>query len=89
MSAAASNVYVFKSDHGLVKIGKSGNPEKRLKYVQCASGLALNLAHVRELKNAAAVEHAAHVLLRDKRRCGEWFDVSIEDAIKAIDQAIL
>ncbi len=86
--SAANNVYVFKSDHGLVKIGKSKNPEKRLKGIQAASGLIIDLAHVREIENASVVERAAHILLWDKRRNGEWFDVSVEDAIKAIDRAI-
>jgi predicted GIY-YIG superfamily endonuclease len=86
--SAATNVYVFKSDHGLVKIGMAADPLRRAKAIQATSGLAINVAHTREIKNALAVEHAAHVLLKAKRRNGEWFDVTVEEAIQAIELAI-
>ena len=88
MSAIANNVYVLTSDHGLIKVGISKNPEKRVKDIRAASGLVIDLAHVRELENASAVEHAAHIVLDAKRRCGEWFDVTVDEAITAIDFVI-
>jgi T5orf172 domain len=86
--SAASSVYVLKSDHGLIKVGISKDPEKRLKGIRANSGLVIDLAHARELENAAAVEHAAHVILNTKRRGGEWFDITVEEAVSAIDAAI-
>jgi DNA-binding XRE family transcriptional regulator len=88
VSAAASNVYVLKSDHGLVKVGISKNPEKRAKDLRSHSGLVIDLAYARELENAGSVERAAHIILDAKRRNGEWFDVTVEEAISAIDLAV-
>lgn len=82
-----SNVYVMKNELGLVKIGKSKNPLSRRRALRLASGLSVEIERVFEFNNAHAVEQAAHILLAAHRRSGEWFDVSVEDAIEAVKQA--
>ena len=50
------NVYVMRSNIG-VKIGITNDPERRRKGIQGASGLAVELVHVKEIGDKAyAVE---------------------------------
>jgi len=79
-------IYVMESEVG-VKIGISKNPNERLRQVTNASGMQVSLRHTREHESAYAVEQNAHKLLADKRRTGEWFNVTVDEAIAAIDEA--
>jgi hypothetical protein len=65
-------------------------PKDRLESLRSASGLVLELAGGFELPavDARKVERYAHHLLRAYRVRGEWFDVSPEMAIEAIEKAI-
>jgi DNA-binding XRE family transcriptional regulator len=81
-------VYVFKSELGLVKIGRSKNSQKRMRQVSNSSGLRLTMEHEKETACAPAVEAAAHALLVGHRKCGEWFDVTVDEAIATIEQAV-
>lgn len=73
----------------LIKIGRSANPERRLKQVRADSRI-LNLAllHVESTENAIAAEQWAHRLLSAERiyRNEEWFLVSPARAIDAVKQ---
>lgn len=81
-------IYVMESEIGLVKLGISENPGARMRTIQGASGIRLELVHSSEHRlDAKAVEFAAHHLLREKRKTGEWFDVTAEEAIQAIKSA--
>ena len=79
-----SSVYVMKNELGLVKIGNSKNPKMRQKQLCAASGFSVEIEHVFETDKAWAIEHAAHGLLAERRKVGEWFDISVSDAVKAI-----
>ena len=79
-------VYVMESGSGLIKIGVSKNLSARRKSLQCASGVEIKLAaKFGPLKRAVALERASHKIFASKRLHGEWFCVSTEEAIKAID----
>lgn len=83
------SVYVMESDLGLVKLGISNNPSARLRTIRSSSGVPVQLVHSSSARpDARAVEAAAHKLLSEKRRAGEWFDVSPDEAIEAIAQAV-
>lgn len=78
-------VYVMQSASGLVKIGVSKNVSARLKSLQASSGLAIKLITTfGPLSKAIALERAAHALLADKREHGEWFSVTVNEAVEAI-----
>lgn len=81
-------VYVMKTDLGLVKVGISKDAKKRARGLSNASGLAVSVERTFDTKSASAVERVAHKLLAEHRRKGEWFDVSINEAVSAIQQAV-
>lgn len=84
----AAHVYVMTSGLGLVKIGKSGDPEGRRKSIELASGTLLELHYATPRRpDAGLLELFAHHILRDKRRSGEWFDVSASVAVAAVNEA--
>lgn len=84
----AKSLYVMGSTIGLTKIGISDDPSARLRTIQGASGIRLSLVHSSDkTQDARAIEAAAHKLLAEKRRTGEWFDVSPEDAVEALAEA--
>lgn len=88
MKQRPQRVYVMESEIGLVKLGISENPEARCRTIQGTTGIRLKLAHSGDGRiDAKAVEFAAHALLKEKRRTGEWFDVTAAEAIEAIKTA--
>jgi hypothetical protein len=75
-------VYViYNPDFNITKIGISDNVNKRKKDLQNACGCELlvhyNTAHI---FNADAFEIQAHKKLAEKRRIGEWFNCTPEEA---------
>ena len=83
-------VYVISAETGHVKIGIAGEPASRRKALQNAHYEVLTLRHfVRcTTKEAPVFEREAHLLLSDKWIRGEWFRVSVEDAISAVEVAM-
>lgn len=85
----AARLYVLGAADGLMKVGRSAQPETRLKTIATANGVAVHLHHVSpERDDSSYVEAAAHRLLANKRRAGEWFDVTPTEAVAAIEAAI-
>lgn len=83
-----SAVYAI-SDGRAIKIGFAVDPVKRLADLQIAHSQPLRLIHSRACSDAAKAERRAHRLLREKRLRGEWFDLSEQEAVFAIDLAIM
>lgn len=72
-----SNVY-FITDGRYIKIGKANNVENRLMVLQTGSPLPLKIQRVfkcKDPKEAYELEHFFHVLLKNHRLHGEWFDI--------------
>ena len=79
----------MRGSDGLAKIGRSMHPEARLKAIAATNAAGVVLHHVTaEREDSSYVEAAAHRLLADKRRVGEWFDVSPSEAVAAVEAAI-
>jgi predicted GIY-YIG superfamily endonuclease len=81
------SVYVIGSGGGPVKIGYARNVNKRLQSLQIGSHEQLYVLETIDRlthKEALAIERAVHKELADKRVRGEWFDVSLDEAMKAI-----
>lgn len=87
-----SYVYVISAaEEGPVKIGFSKTPEKRLKKLQTGHPEELRLYYFHSLpeKNVKLMERAVHDLNRHKRIKGEWFNMSVNDAILEIKHAVI
>jgi len=78
-------VYLIRADNGLVKIGITHDVDARLRALEIASPLGLELIYVitAEFERANQVERRLHTLYEAKRVRGEWFALSDED-IQAI-----
>lgn len=81
-------VYVIGIDATPVKIGTADDPRKRLQLLQIGCPEPLVLHRTLEFPHYAAepIERAAHEALKDRHRRGEWFNVSIEDAVSTIER---
>lgn len=72
------HLYIIQSDvTGAFKVGRSKNPERRLKQLQTGSPYKLKLICV--LENKGYQEKLLHSQLNESgRRCkGEWFDFDL------------
>jgi hypothetical protein len=88
-NAEASHVYAIAASNA-VKIGKTRDIKSRLDNIQSSHYEPLKLAFSLPCDDAvaAAVERLVHRLLSAKRLRGEWFDVTVEEALAAIADAI-
>ncbi|PAQ00891.1 GIY-YIG nuclease family protein [Mesorhizobium mediterraneum] len=84
---ALSFVYIVGAASGPQKIGVANNPEERRSVLQVASLTDLLAVHQVSMprKTAFLVERHAHWLLRGRRVRGEWFNVSPQEAIIAVN----
>jgi len=83
-----SAVYVISnSANSLLKIGHADNLKHRFSGMDCGSPVELSLRYFVFLVGklvAKSVESQVHDLLSEQRCKGEWFDVSMDEAIAAI-----
>jgi len=87
-NAIPAAVYVLEGEQK-VKIGRSKNPEHRAKILAASHHGALRLVYSTNVRHDASfVEAQAHKSLGSDRAGGEWFNVSTDDAIGAIEGAI-
>lgn len=87
---AQAYVYVIGTEDGPQKIGIANNPESRRAIFQTGNPEPLMLAaSVPVLKHEAlSVERYAHWLLEGSRIRGEWFNVSPDEALEAVEAAV-
>jgi hypothetical protein len=72
-------VYLFKAN-GLYKIGRSKDPEKRMRKMASAiMPFQIEKVHSIGCKDAHASEREFHKRFAPKRRMGEWFELTDED----------
>ncbi len=84
----AGCVYLLMEEGGSpLKIGFSTEkPEGRCDSCQTGNPRKLYLATCRWHDNAEDIERELHLQFVDKQLCGEWFDISFCEAIKAIER---
>lgn len=86
-----SAVYVISNEaNSLLKIGYADNLRHRYAGLNVGSPVGLELEHFVYFVGgliAKAVEGRTHQKLAEHRRRGEWFDVTVETAAKAIADA--
>ncbi len=82
---------IAASPEGPCKLGRSNDPERRLRQLQTGHSEYLRL-YYREAVDASevsAMERAVHKVIAFKRMKGEWFRITVEDAIAEIKHAIM
>jgi len=89
VSKCVGYVYAIETDSNHVKIGCSINPLQRIRTIETQSGKAsINYWVSYELENWYLIESMVHELLKAKRKIGEYFDVSFNDAITTINSVL-
>lgn len=82
-------IYCIERPDGVVKIGKTHNPAKRLRGLSLQGGFAIKNQYVSEhLSDASLAESLAHAALDDFRVIGEWFDVPFKHAVSVAQFAV-
>ena len=71
-----------------LKIGISANPARRLKNIMTDNPYDVEVLWDRIVHRARRVEMNAHLVLADVRIRGEWFNVTLADAIAVIEKII-
>lgn len=86
---AQAYVYVIGAPDGPQKVGVAADVNSRRAMLQTGNPVGLVVAHKVEVsrQDAFFVERYAHDLLSGDRVRGEWFDVSPEEAIDAVNAA--
>lgn len=72
------HVYLIESA-GLVKIGRAGNPQRRLRQLAAINASPVELLHQIATDNASWLESYLHALYAALRVRGEWFKLSEDD----------
>lgn len=78
-------VYLIKAESSNYKIGTSKHPSKRVKQLQTGNEETLELINSFESKYASLIETTLHRQFSHLKKCGEWFDLSLEDEINFIE----
>lgn len=74
--------YLIKdTETGLIKIGRSENPQKRLFSLQCGNTNKLKLIHIID----ANIEQKLHYKFAHKRVRGEWFSVELGEVVSHVE----
>jgi len=78
------------SKDGPLKIGMANNPAARLRSIQTGSPQPIRLLRhfAVETEQARRVERRTHLGLLDHRLAGEWFEISLDQAVAAVEQAM-
>ena len=79
-------VYVIENELGLVKIGISSKPERRIKEIANASGLKITKKYFSEpCYEFAQIEKKMHHYFSKNRKKGEWFDIQFDADVNALN----
>jgi prophage antirepressor-like protein len=80
-----SHLYVVESEGGLVKIGYSAKPKKRIAQIEMSIGTSVVNQYVSpRCLNARKMERHLHQHFDKQRQQGEWFSVKFQAVIKEI-----
>lgn len=84
---AAMYVYILEYEDrpGVLKVGRTKDPRRRLAAYRTGSHAAAAFAHIRPCIDACQAERRVHEMLDAHREVGEWFRVGLGTAIRAVD----
>lgn len=72
------------SNSNFYKVGSSENPEDRLRKLQVGCPYPLSLIYKHPFKKAHKIEKFLHKKYSDKRKTGEWFELSGTKSVNLI-----
>lgn len=76
-------VYVIENEIGLIKIGTSINPGKRIKTIEGQTGLSITNKFLSpKCSNYYFIERVLHKRFDEARKHGEWFKANFNEACK-------
>jgi len=86
-----TSIYIIGPEGGPYKIGYAGDPKSRLSNLQVGQAVELKLLYEErtETTTAKVIEKLIHRNLATKRIRGEWFSVSLEEAIGEVRYAFI
>ena len=86
-----SFIYVIGDNASPYKIGFTKDPNKRLKSLQTGNPSKLNMLYKQEINESETkfIEKQIHNVLKRKQVSGEWFDITLEDAILEVKYAVM
>ena len=82
LSNKESYLYIIKNN-GFYKIGYTSDWKKRFQNYRTHLG-DVNLIYLTKQLDAFDLETELHILFKDKRDVGEWFNLSVADLLNAI-----
>ena len=78
-----SHLYIVESKHGLIKIGRSSCPKRRIAEIAKATGTPVIKQYLSPLcLNAQKIERYLHKHFAEYREEGEWFKLKFQIAVK-------
>lgn len=85
-----SSIYIIgERDSGVLKIGIAHNTVKRLNGIKIGNPHDIDILWERSIgAHARAVEQSVHLALAGVRIRGEWFKITLPEAIAAIEKSI-
>lgn len=83
-------VYVLTNEAfpGRVKIGISYDPDARLAQFETGSPIPYKMEYTARSMSAAHTEQCVHFLLADYHVRGEWFRITVAEAVEAIERGM-
>ena len=85
LNTNAGYVYVILCTDNTVKIGKTMNPNKRFKQIECASGKTIEKYYLTEMcANYDDIEYKALKYFKKYNTNGEWFNYDFEKIVRKI-----
>lgn len=83
------SVYIISATgSGLLKVGVSHNPNGRMRTLSTSLPYKLKVERTWPRTDAYQIEGATHDILAEHRLNGEWFNVTLDQAVKAVERAI-
>lgn len=86
-SESEGYIYILLAENGLRKIGRTYDPEVRLKSAFTMSPIDIHIENIYKVKSPITTEKNLHRLFNSKRVRGEWFELDEYD-VKSIDGII-
>ena len=81
----AGYVYVIENENHKVKIGRSINPEKRIRHIEKISGYKVVNTYITPcLHQYIQLETFLHGHFATNRSIGEWFNINYHDAVSYV-----
>jgi hypothetical protein len=86
-----TSIYVIGPEGGPFKIGYTGDPQGRLVNLQVSQAVELKLFYEErtETDKAKVIEKLIHRQIAHKRVRGEWFNVTLDEAISEVKYAFI